>query len=428
MADVVIIGAGIIGATAAYKLARDGADVTLIERSYTSSQQSIRNWGFVRQAGRNSAELPLMKSAVQRWPHLEDELDADLGWVQGGCLTVSHSAEQTNRFRSWVEMADRYNVESRLLTPYEINGIAPGLSTDGTDAAMYCPGDGHADPVKTTPALLNAASRNGATVRTGESVLGFTRTRSRLTGVSTTEGNVTADSVLCAAGAGSRLLLRQLNIDIPQQYILSTAAITTPLPHFTRAAVWTPTVSFQQRPDGRCVFAGGGTGDIQVGFDTALMARYFLPGLIKNLPHLNLRFGRRSFRQLKTAIASFRRRSGQNITNDIDPAPLPNTRQVRNSFRDFQRHLPLAKLANVQSAWSGIIDTTPDATPIIDRSDSPSGLVIATGFSGHGFGIGVPAGEVAASLAVGDALPFDMQSFRMDRFQGKSYGTADALL
>lgn len=428
MADVVIVGAGIIGATAAYKLAQDGADVVLIERLYTSGQQSIRNWGFVRQAGRNSAELPLMKAAVQRWSDLENELDTDLGWVQGGCLTVSNTAKQTRRFRSWVEMADRYDVDSRIVTSAEIDRIAPGLSVDTVNAALYCPDDGHADPVKTTAALLEAASRNGATVRTGESVLGFTRSSDRLTGVSTTEGHITADTVICSAGAGSRQLLRKVNIDIPQQYILSTAALTTPLPQFTQAAVWTPSVSFQQRPDGRCVFAGGGTGEIQIGLDTALMARYFLPGLVKNLPHLKLRIGRRLLQQLKTAVVGFRRTGVQEIANSVDPAPLPNTRQVRKSFTELQRILPLAKMSNVESTWSGIIDTTPDATPIIDRAESPSGLVVATGFSGHGFGIGVPAGEAAASLALGCHLPFDMHPFRVGRFHDKSYGTAKALL
>ena len=87
--DVVVVGGGIVGCATAYYLARRGVRVILLERGEVAGEQSGRNWGFVRQQGRDPAEVPLMVAANRTWRGLEQELDADLEWIQGGNLALS---------------------------------------------------------------------------------------------------------------------------------------------------------------------------------------------------------------------------------------------------------------------------------------------------------------------------------------------------
>src|SRR5512145_447304 len=101
-ADVVVVGAGIIGAAAAYALARRGLRVVVLERGAVPGEQSRKNWGFVRQQGRDPHELPLMVEANRMWRGLERELGADLEWVQGGNLALADDRARMARFEEWL--------------------------------------------------------------------------------------------------------------------------------------------------------------------------------------------------------------------------------------------------------------------------------------------------------------------------------------
>ena len=91
--DVVVIGGEIVGSAIAYQLARRGVGVVLVERNEIAGEQSGRNWGFVRQQGRDPAEVPLMMEANRIWRGLEQELGADIEWVQGGNLALAAAPE-----------------------------------------------------------------------------------------------------------------------------------------------------------------------------------------------------------------------------------------------------------------------------------------------------------------------------------------------
>ncbi|MGH3360115.1 MAG: NAD(P)/FAD-dependent oxidoreductase [Nocardioidaceae bacterium] len=419
---MVIIGGGIIGSVAAYELARAGVQVTLLERSHVAAQQSGRNWGFIRQQGRSSTELPLMRNAILRWQTLEAELDADLGWTQGGCLTLAEDAAAASRLQSWIPVGEAFGSHSRMVGPAEVDTIVPGLR--GTLlSGLYCPDDGHADPDRATRAFADAAGRCGADVRTGQPVISITTDRGRVTGVTLPSGHVAADVVVCAAGAGSRQLLRTCGVALPQSFVYGTVALTTPLPPITDAAVWTAGLAFRQRRDGSCVVSSGPGGEVHVGMDTFAVAPHFLSSLWTNRSRLRLRVGRRLTDQLNSAL-----RGDRSDPHAIDGSPLPNLRRVRRSLRRFTDAVPGAATASVASAWAGVIDATPDATPIISKIDAVAGLVVAAGFSGHGFGLGVPAGEAAAALTTDDAPAFDLQGFRFSRFAERDFRPADGIV
>ena len=162
-ADVVVVGAGIVGCATAYFLARRGARVVVVERGPVPGEQSRKNWGFVRQQGRDPLELPLVVEANRLWQGLERELNADIEWVQGGNLALAADESRMARFETWLPLAREFGLPTRLLRARDLDAVVPGLA-GGWVGGMHTPGDGHADPEKTTDAFARAAVAHGATL------------------------------------------------------------------------------------------------------------------------------------------------------------------------------------------------------------------------------------------------------------------------
>src|SRR5207247_70843 len=155
-ADVVVVGAGIVGCATAYFLARRGARVVVLERGPAPGEQSRKNWGFVRQQGRDPLEMPLVMEANRLWRGLQRELGADIEWVQGGNLALAADDTRMARLETWLPVAREFGLETRLLRARELDAVVPGLA-GGWVGGMHTPGDGHADPEETTAAFERAA-------------------------------------------------------------------------------------------------------------------------------------------------------------------------------------------------------------------------------------------------------------------------------
>src|SRR5262245_57568069 len=150
--DVFVIGGGIVGCATAYYLARRGVRVVLAERTAIAWEQSGRNWGFVRQQGRDPAEVPLMMAANPTWCGLEAELGADIEWVQGGNLALAATPERLGLMEAWLDIARAHGLDSRVVTPTEVETLVPGIAGRWL-GGLYTPSDGHAEPRKATWAL-----------------------------------------------------------------------------------------------------------------------------------------------------------------------------------------------------------------------------------------------------------------------------------
>ena len=255
--DVVVVGGGIVGCATAYYLARRGVRVILLERGEVAGEQSGRNWGFVRQQGRDPSEVPLMVAANRIWRGLEQELDADLEWIQGGNLALASTPERLALFEGWLPTARENGVDTRLVTPREIQELLPGM-VGAWVGGLYTASDGHAEPAKATQALGRAAVKLGVELHEGCAVEGIATEGGRVGEVRTELGVIRAGTVVCAAGAWSARLLRPLGLRLPQRWVRATVARTTPAPPLTRAGVWGPAVSFRQRRDGTLNLAAGG--------------------------------------------------------------------------------------------------------------------------------------------------------------------------
>jgi glycine/D-amino acid oxidase-like deaminating enzyme len=153
-ADVVVIGGGIVGCATAYYLARRNVNVVLVEKGEIAGEQSSRAWGFVRQQGRDPAEMPLMIEAIRIWQGLEDELDADIEWVQEGNLALAADDERMARMRDWLDVARAYNLETQVLSRVEILDMVPDMLGEYV-GGMFTPTDGHAEPNKATLAFAS---------------------------------------------------------------------------------------------------------------------------------------------------------------------------------------------------------------------------------------------------------------------------------
>jgi glycine/D-amino acid oxidase-like deaminating enzyme len=412
--DVAVIGGGIIGCSTAYFLARQGVSVAVFEKGRIAGEQSGRNWGWVRQQGRSPVELPLMMRSLQLWQELSRDLGEDLGFVQGGSLYLAESATQLAELAEWLPIAREHGLDTRLLSSAELGAV---LRTDvrSWSGALYTASDARAEPSRAVPAIARGARRAGARVVSRCAVRGLATSAGRVQGVVTEHGLVGARSVVCAGGAWTRLFCGSLGITVPQLTVLGTVARTAPAPALLDGEAWSPSIAIRRRADGGYSVAHGSSSLHSLTPDTFRFASKFLPAFRQGHDSLRLRVGRDFLRALATparwaldAPSPFERE------RMLDPAPEQRVLlQMRNALG---RWFPTIAGAPFVETWGGVIETSPDVLPIIAKVDRPEGLHVATGFSGHGFGIGPGAGRLVADLVQGNADSTELAAFRLSRF------------
>src|SRR5436189_5937474 len=153
-ADVVVVGAGIVGCATAYFLARRGARVVVLERGPAPGEQSRKTWGFVGQQGRDPLEMPLVMEANRLWRGLQRELGADIEWVQGGNLALAADDTRMARLETWLPVAREFGLETRLLRARELDAVVPASRAAGSAA---CTRPGTATPIPRRPPTRSRA-------------------------------------------------------------------------------------------------------------------------------------------------------------------------------------------------------------------------------------------------------------------------------
>jgi glycine/D-amino acid oxidase-like deaminating enzyme len=419
-ADVVVVGAGIVGCATAYFLARRGVRVAVVERGPVPGEQSRKNWGFVRQQGRDPLEMPLVMEANRLWRSLERELGADLEWVQGGNLALAANEQRLGRFEEWLPVAREFGLDTRLLRARDLETVIPGLA-GAWAGGMHTSGDGHADPEKATDAFARAAVSHGASLHLDCAVQGLTTQAGAVASVVTERGEIRTPVVVCAAGAWSARLCRMLGFDLPQRWVRGTVARTTPAPAVTSCAVWGPGVAFRQRRDGSFNIAAGGALDHDVTLDSLRQVRFFLPNYWKNKTLFRFHVGRPLLASLAAVLpgSAARRRP---LVWDRGLEPSPNPEKVQRSLAELRRVLPSLPALGIARSWAGYIDATPDLVPVLGEVPSLRGFLLATGFSGHGFAMGPIAGRLVSELIVDGKPSLDIAGFRFSRFAEGAVG------
>lgn len=416
-ADVVVIGGGIVGAATAHGLARRGLRVALIEKDRVAGQQSGRNWGFVRTQYRDPAELMLAREALAIWPGLAAELGADIGWRRTGCVFLAEDEAELGRFRQWRDAGRDLVPDARILSPAAVAGLLPALRRPGA-GALHTPTDGQADPVLATTALARAAVAAGATMIEGCGALAIETAGGRVTGVRTERGTIRCAAVVCAAGALTHRFLAPLGLGLPQQTVRSTVSLTTPLPPIADPCFCGFGLGIRQRADGSCILAADSRSDVDLTLDSFRAARFFVPELLRMRRNFALRLGAEFVRDLGRRVTMG---ADRRMVEPRSPDVSPNRAAADASRQALRDLFPAAAGAGIARSWAGRIDVLPDALPVIDAPAAVPGLIVATGFSGHGFGLGPAVGRHVAALAAGDAAGEAIRPFRLDRFARGAY-------
>ncbi|MDQ0467797.1 glycine/D-amino acid oxidase-like deaminating enzyme [Labrys wisconsinensis] len=415
-ADVVIVGGGIIGTSAALYLSQRGVSVVLCEKGHIAGEQSSRNWGWVRKARRDPREIPLVVESLRLWEGLNQAVGAETGFRRTGIVFAAETEAEVARGEAWIELARPYQIEARMVAGAELDRLMPGARWK---AALYCPTDGRAEPQKAAPAIAAAARRAGATILTGCAVRGLDRAGGKVAAVVTERGRIACDAVVVAAGAWSRRFLRDVGLTLPQLKVRASVLRTAPIEGAPETALWCGDAAFRKRLDGGYTIANGHVNVVPVVPDSVRFFADYLPALRMGWSDLRLRLDGRFLQEWREAApVPLDQVSPYEEVRVLDPAP--DRRYLAAALASLARQFPAFVGARVLQEWAGLIDVMPDAVPVISPVDAVPGLVVATGFSGHGFGIGPGAGRLVADLVTGAPPLVDPRDFRFSRFSDGS--------
>ncbi len=403
--EIVVIGAGIAGIAAAWFLHEAGLEVTVCEKGIVAGEQSSRNWGWCRQQGRDRAELPIVIESLRLWQQIADQLDTDIGFRREGSLYLCENDEEMARHDRFMSFAPEHGLDTRRLNRRELEDLVtdcPGR----WQSALHTPDDARAEPGLAVPAMARALRARGVNILENCAVEAIETTNRRISAVVTEAGRIDTSTVLVAAGAWSTFLLRDCGLRLPQLTVKASVARTAEAPLIFNGNASGSQVSFRRRIDGGYTVASSDYLEIFPSFSHLSYLRDFMPLVRASLGKLRLR-------------APELRIDGNYTRHRIlDPVPTPKTvARIRARLAD---RVPAFAGIELVEAWSGMIDALPDVVPVLDRADGIDGLWVATGFSGHGFGIGPGAGKVIAKLIQGQEPGFDLGRFRFARFSDGS--------
>jgi glycine/D-amino acid oxidase-like deaminating enzyme len=417
-ADVVVIGGGIIGIMTAWYLAERGEKVVLCEKGRVGAEQSGRNWGWVRQQGRDPAELPVMVEALSIWKELAAS-GLDLGFRQTGVFYAANTPADMENYEGWMVHARAHGLDTRLLSRAELDGWLPNKA--GWLGGLLTPSDGRAEPWIAVPRLTAALVARGVTVVEDCAVRALDLAGGAVAGVVTERGRIAASRVVVAGGAWSSLLLARHGVRLPQLSVRATVAATAPMPSFYDGALADAEFAIRRRLDGGYTLAPGNFHEFFIGPDAFRHLWPFRAQIRKDISGTHFRPA--SPRGYPDGWLTPRRWAEDQVSpfermRVLDP--VPNLQEIERLRDRFARAFPGAGRPAIAASWAGMIDTMPDVVPVIDHVASLPGLTLATGMSGHGFGIGPGVGRVVADLATGRAPGHDLHRFRFPRFSDGS--------
>jgi len=367
--SVVIAGGGLMGLSAAFHLRRadPASAVTVLERARTGSAASGASAAGVRAMGRDPAERGLALESLRRWPELHRELEAKTGYRRGGGLRVALDDKAWEAAPGWAAEQCDDGVPLETVDADSVRRLAPDVAS-ACLGGVYSPIDGQADAMATVEAFATAARRLGARIEEGVGVKAPLAEGRRVVGVERSDGaRQSCDVLIVTAGAWTAPLLGHLGVTLPLDTRPLQMLLTQPAPGALAPVLgcFDRMISFKQLTDGAYLIGGGWPGQV--------------------VDHEANRW----------AVLDESVRSSLEVAREVYP-PVADC--------------PLAR------SWIGLEAFMPDDLPVIGAIPGIDGLLVAAGFSGHGFALAPVVGDVLARLALGrDAREHLWRDLRFDR-------------
>lgn len=373
-ADAIIIGAGIMGVSAAYHLSRGGyGKVVVLEKDSVCSGSTALAGGGIRHQFSKKVGVELTRKSIVTFENFEDEFGVDPQLHQHGYLYPIHTEQELEIFRQNVEMQRGLGADVRLLSPAEARELFPYLNTEILLGATYSPRDGYCDPHLCTTAMADRAKELGAVIKQQHEVVEIRRRGDRIQGVMTPRGEFQSPVLVVACGPWAGLVGKLAHVDIPVQPKRRTKFITAPFPF--------ETIPFEM--------------PFIIDHHTGLSVRREGPGFLMG-------FNRRD--------------EASTFSTDTEWSLVPDMVEVAVEL------MPSMEDAQIFRGYAGLYEMTPDQDGIISGVPEVEGLYVIGGFSGHGFMHGPIAGQLMAEIIMeGHAHTVDVDPLSFDRFARGDY-------
>lgn len=365
-AEVVIIGGGVMGASAAFHLAEAGVtDVLLLEADQLSCGSTSKSAGGVRLQFSDEINIALALRSMDAFERFGERPGADIGLQQVGYLFLLTDPGDVSVFEQNTALQNSLGVPSRMISATEAGRLSTLANVDDVLAASICMRDGHATPDAVVLGYATAAREMGVSIATQCPVTGIAVNGGDITAVHTALGTVATSTVICVAGPWSRNVAAMAGVDLPVQPVARPIWFTEPMP---------------QRPD---------RVPMTIDFTTGFYFHSEGPGLL---------FGMADTQQPAGFDAPMRA-DWLEVVGEVVAHRAPALLDV-----------------GIAGGWHGFYETTPDHNALIGEAAHVSRFLYATGFSGHGFLLGPAVGEVVRDLVMGHTPPVDVSGFDVDRF------------
>lgn len=364
-ADILIIGGGIMGCSTAIHLRHRGKSVIVLERGFSGGQASGVNAGGVRRLWRDPREIPLSLAAQKLWHQIESLVGSDCGFLPCGQISLAENEYEMRIYEARVKLLKSLGYShEKLLDHQQLKRIVPHVSSHCV-GGLYCPGDGAAEPYKTTRAFFDTARQLGAQCFEYHPVSSLERNAGKWVAAAGGE-RFSAPILVNCAGAWGAHIAKRIGDHAPLYQKASVLTVTARTARFLEPVVLLEgrKLSFKQMTNGTLVIGGG--------FDA----------------------------KLDTATGKSR----------IDFDELKTMAQTVLDLFPFLQGVPIVR------CWPGIIGRMPDNIPVIGPSLNAPDAYHAFGFSGHGFQLGPIIGQVLSELILDGRSSIPLDSFRIERF------------
>ena len=368
--DVVVVGAGITGASVAYHLRKRGVDkVLLLERDHPAAGGTGKSAAAVRQNYSTSLMARLAKQSIEKFRAMKDELGSDGGYVAAGYHMIVPTDMVVGLYRN-IAVQQACGIRTGFMSDDEIDERLAWLNREGVGAITYEPDGGYADPVRSTEAYVEAFRRAGGEVRLRTPARSLLRDGERITGVLTDDDSITAAAVVNAAGPWAHFLAQSASLELPLRTVREQDTVWEVRPNRPM-----PAATLALAVDGLYVRPLGG--------------RRFIVG--------------RGFPKDYVAVDpyNFKETADQEFISEI--------------LQRLEPRIPSFSGSRLIDAYASLYDVTPDWHPFMGPRDGLAGYYDANGGSGHGFKFGPAFGAELSRWIVDGVVEDDFAKLSFDR-------------